>query len=232
MINAVDQSKVSQAAKLQFRNDLSELLPRTAGIATRVQEEQGINVLPGEGWSGRQATEEGQRAIAQGLDPEARMEELRNQGEHPAISAIDMAAFKAHYADLRKAVLRAAGAGDKAGYEAAMAKALAWADRVKPLQTQWQKIGAAQQGEIDLDTGDFYGLQYDFITRVGRDWTEDEAAHARELVAKTNEVDSTIATKKDAMEKGIQEEAKKPEPKEQQTRKAAKAEKKKTSIIE
>ena len=43
------------------------------------------------------------------------------------------------------------------------------------MQTEWHKTGQAQQGETDLDTSSFTGLQRDHKDRTGKDFTPPQA---------------------------------------------------------
>lgn len=179
--------------------------PRTVGIAQRVHDAQGVPVEPGVGMTPKAAIARGHEQIAAGADPEARLTEVAKANY--ALNADDMSLFRAHYFDLRKAYFKAVDEGDPAKIKAAQDAAIDWAKRVKPAQTEWSKVGAAQQGETEIDTGSFHGLQYDFVARTGRDFTPKETETAKDIVATTQKADADIAEKTKAFSDAIEAEA-------------------------
>lgn len=135
------------------------------GIAERVREErakagQVEHIDPGEGMSAQQTIDMGRDIIRR--DPQAG-ERIMAQFEadpEKRISTAGIAVARAHGESL------AAGARkieeefgtESPEYRQARAFLSDWDNRVKAMQTEWSKQGQAQQGETDIDTGSFTGL--------------------------------------------------------------------------
>jgi hypothetical protein len=51
------------------------------------------------------------------------------------------------------------------------------------MQTEWHKMGQAQQGETDIDTGTFTGLARAYRDSTGKEFTPQQAAEARKIAA-------------------------------------------------
>lgn len=178
---------------------------RVSGIAQRVREAQGVPVEPGVGTTPKAAIARGQELKKAGADPEARLAAVAKANY--AANADDMSLFRAHDADLRAAYFKAVDAKDPVAAKAALDAHIEWAKKIKPVQTEWSKIGAAQQGETEIDTGSYHGLQYDFVTRTGRDFTPKEAETAKDIVATSKKADADIAAKSEEFTKALTAEA-------------------------
>lgn len=154
----------------------------THGIAARVLEQrrqQGViaPVEPGEGISPEESIERGRQLLAQGVDPEGVLEDFDRT---KAVSADGIAVVRAQGERLARTAYAMADAHGihSPEYEAAWEADSEWAKRTKPMQTEWHKIGQAQQGETEIDTGTFHGLRKAFFESTGKDFTPKQAKEA------------------------------------------------------
>jgi len=87
---------------------------------------------------------------------------------------------------------------DSPEYKAAAKADSEWIAAIKPMQTEWHKIGQAQQGQTEMDTGTFHGVSRAFKESTGRDFTPKEAEVAKVKVEKVQKatIDVTEAAKK------------------------------------
>lgn len=169
------------------------------GIAARVSEERAARGdIPGEpirgpGITAPEAIERGRKLIAQGSDPIKIMDDFEKTS---AISGDGMAVIRAHGENLFDAAVKAQRqfGRNSPEYKAAQKSDFDWLQRVKKAQTEWHKMGQAQQGETDIDTGSFHGLQRAFYEYTGRDFTPQQATKADKL-AKTNQEATDLETK-------------------------------------
>lgn len=161
------------------------------GVAERVRDErakagQVDPVPPGRGISAPDSVDIGRALKSQGADPEAIMTAFEDTKK---LSSDDMAVARAHGEDLARA---AKTIEDKSGtnnpeYRAAYKALSDWDRRSKFMQTEWHKTGMAQQGETDIDTGTFTGLQRAFKDASDRDLTPDQAQTAKQRAKKVRE---------------------------------------------
>ncbi len=71
----------------------------------------------------------------------------------------------------------------------------------KPMQTEWHKIGQAQQGETDIDTGTFHGLQRAYHESSGKTFTPEQAVEATKQAGEVKGATEAVeATKKKLVE--------------------------------
>jgi len=157
----------------------------THGIAARVLEQrrqQGViaPVEPGEGITAEESVERGRALLAAGANPQAVLDAFNRT---KAVSAEGMAVARAWGERLAKTAYAMADAHGihSPEYEAAWEADSAWAKAVKPMQTEWHKIGKAQQGETEIDTGTFHGLRHAFFDATGKDFTPKQAAEAEKI---------------------------------------------------
>jgi hypothetical protein len=144
--------------------------PETTGIAHRVSENRGMAPERGQGIAPAESVEHGRELLQQGLDPQSVLDAFNKT---QAVRADDMAVVRAHLERLSKATNDAADAHgvDSPEYKAAWEAEKDWRAAVKPMQTEWHRIGQAQQGETDIDTGTFTGLQRLHQENTGTDFT-------------------------------------------------------------
>jgi hypothetical protein len=167
----------------------------TTGIAHRVSEVRGVDAPRGEGISSADSVTRGRRLLANGFDPEKAVADFNST---KSISADAMAAVRAHGEELARASNQAT---DKFGENSAQAKAAwdaerAWIEKVKPMQTEWHKIGQAQQGEVAIDTGTFHGLRKAFFESTGKDFTPSQAETAKKVAKGVADSSSAVETAK------------------------------------
>jgi hypothetical protein len=163
--------------------DIAESTPQTYGIAQRVSDKMTGEgrigqIEPGEGISTEDSVARGRQLLNDGKDPDAVIEQFQKDNK---VSADDMAVVRARGEQLSKAAKDAAEKhGINSDESRAAGQALTdWQKKIKPLQTEWAKIGQAQQGETDVDTGTFHGLREAFIRDTGKDFTPEQAVEAQ-----------------------------------------------------
>lgn len=164
---------------MEQQNQSKESAP-TTGIAHRVSEARGAKAERGEGISAKDSVEHGRDLIKKGFDPEKALDDFNKT---KTISADAMAGVRAHGEELSKAANKAADEHgvDSPQYKAAWAADKAWIEKVKPMQTEWHKIGQAQQGETEVDTGTFHGLSKAFFQSTGKEFTPKQATDAKRI---------------------------------------------------
>ena len=174
----------------------------TTGTAHRVSEARGVAAERGEGVSGQDAVEHGREVLASGLDVEKALADF-NADPSKNISYDVFAATRARIAQLAKA---ADDAAEKHGPESPEYKAAKQAEKdmvaaFKPMQTEWNKTGRAQQGETDIDTGTYHGM-----AKAVRETTKsDTAPEGKEPTPKQVE---TIKEHVERVKKATEEETK------------------------
>lgn len=180
------------------------------GVAERVREEranagQVATVEPGRGISAPDSIERGRELLRGGADAEASMAQFEKTKK---FSSDDMALARAHGEAL------AAGARtieeqfgtDSPQYREAWRVLSDWDKRSKVMQTEWHKSGMAQQGETDIDTSTFTGLQRQHQRNTGKDFTPEQKPKAEKVAKAVKQAvdDLTLARTKlfDAVETG------------------------------
>lgn len=157
------------------------------GVAERVREErskagQVAPVEPGKGIAPPDSVEHGRELLASGTNPEKVVSAFESTKR---LSSDDMAVVRAHGEKLAaNARLVEQKFGTKSPeFQEAFNALSDWDTRTKAMQTEWAKTGHAQQGETDLDTGSFTGLQRSHKETTDKDFTP-EQAKAGEAIAK------------------------------------------------
>ena len=174
--------------------------PTDYGIAERVSDVRGkagqIDAPEaGEGIAPATSVERGRTLLSQGANPEEILSEFNKTNR---FSSDDLAVLRARGEELAQAASETA---DKFGVESPEYKAAAkadsdWTKAIKPVQTEWAKAGAAQQGSTDIDTGDFHSLATAFKQISGRDFTPEEAGKAEEIAAGVKDASHDAETAK------------------------------------
>lgn len=169
----------------------------TTGIAHRVNEAAGIAAERGKGTTPEASVAQGREIYS----PELAGAAMRQFESDPkrAVSEEMFQLARAHKEVLAKTTNAAADdhGTDSPEYKAAKKAEEDWVARIKPLQTEWSKHGAAQQGETEIDTGTFHGI----ARAIGRDMTPREEGAARRLSDKVKESDEAVrATQNDLRE--------------------------------
>lgn len=190
--------------------------PKTTGIAERLHPEH----ISGEGLSAEDHVKRGRELIKQ---DNYSKENLRKRFEtnKKFVSSEDLDAARAHYTELVKEANVLEG-GDEKAFKDAKEKAAEWKKNVvDPMMTVWSEIGRGAQGEEELDTGTFIGLETAYEKRTGNKFNPTQAKEAKELVAKVKELnlkyEELVKKYTEAMDKWAAEE--KNTPAEKATRK-------------
>lgn len=172
--------------------------PETTGIAQRVHEKRTPGAIqPGKGVTPEEAIEHGRRQLKQGANPEAIMQAAEKVGH---VGYDDITVLRAQHEALGKVTNRANDAyrknptpENKQAYNAAMEAEIRWAERIKPLQTESSRVFTAQQGETDIDTGSFTGLDRAFRTQHDRPMTPAEEKTAQQYASTVEAQNTRIA---------------------------------------
>lgn len=173
----------------------------TTGIAHRVEEARRDSLgqaapQRGQGIASADSVARGRALLAQGQSPQNAVADFQQTG---AISSDGIALVRAKHEELAQAAHKALDAAgqnenDPAFKAAEKARQDWWQNAVKPMQTEWHRAGMAQQGETDIDTGSFYGLQRAFQEQTGKELKPAQAKEAKrkaaDVAAKTEDVDA------------------------------------------
>lgn len=180
------------------------------GIAARVREErakagQVVPVPPGKGVTAEETVEYGRMMLEHGADPEKILSQFENTGR---LSASDMGVVRAQGEKLATdaEVIKAEKGKESPEYQAAFDALSSWDTRTKAMQTEWHRIGEAQQGETALDTGTFTGLQRAYKAATGKEFTPEQAAQADEHAAKVKTADEQARKAQDELFENIPKE--------------------------
>jgi hypothetical protein len=181
--------------------------PDVYGVAARVREErakagQVVPVPPGQGIGAEESLEHGRMLLERGADAEARMAQFEKDGR---VSASDMAVARAQGEKLAQDArnIEEKFGTDSDEYRAAWKALSDWDTRSKAMQTEWHRTGQAQQGETDLDTGSFTGLQRAYKDATGEEFTPGEAARAQEHARKVKSADEQAKAAQDELFKNL-----------------------------
>lgn len=195
--NAQPQQQAGQGKPVSGEEVNPDALPfgksDNIGIAHEYQKERAydLNVTPterGQGITLEQSIQRGRDLIAQGVDPQEVFNNFQKDGR---ISWEDMSVVRARNEQLAR---EANAAVDQYGENSEEAKAAIKKERewystvVKPMQTEWSRIGIAQQGKTDIDTGSVSGLRRAYMDASGKDFTPEQEAKAKELADKVKEL--------------------------------------------
>lgn len=179
-----------------------------------------VPVLPperGEGVTVEEAIQHGQDLLSKGGDAEKAAADFKSDKK---ISYDALSLVRAKHADLAKATNAAIdkyGEGSKEAQSAIKAESNWYKNTVKPMQTEWSKIGQAQQGETDIDTGSYMGMKRAFMQETGKEPSAQQAKEAKGLSGKvqglTKQVEDLKQQLSDALDKATSEGVKASKPK-------------------
>ncbi|MES2367022.1 MAG: hypothetical protein V4563_14195 [Pseudomonadota bacterium] len=166
------------------------------GIAARVREERRIAGQADQPGPGQGAAPGDALAIGRELlnkDSQAGFNVLDAFEKDPN-KAVSEKGFAAVVAQGERFALKARNAEESFGtdspeFRAAQKDLEDWDARSKPMQTESHKVFVAQQGEIDIDTGSFSGLQRAFKDATGRDIEESKRPTAERIARQKRESD-------------------------------------------
>lgn len=173
------------------------------GIAERVRKARAQAgevdpVSPGQGIAPADSVEHGRDLVAQGADPERVMRDFEATKR---LNADDMAVARAHGEQLAKAKhdieIKHGTASDE--FARAYVAESAWDQRSKVMQTEWAKTGQAQQGETDIDTGSFSGLQRAFKQDTDKDFTPAQEKVAKDKAGKVKAAQDAAVAARDKL---------------------------------
>ncbi len=177
--------------------------PDIYGVAERVREErakagQVDPVSPGVGIAAADSVEHGRELLRSGRSAQGTLDLFEKT---KAVSADDMAVVRAHGEELALAARRIEEqrGTDSTEYKAARDALSEWDRRSKAMQTEWHKIGQAQQGETDIDTGSFTGLAREFKSQTGKDFTPGQERTAKKKAGQKKKADAEAATAKETL---------------------------------
>lgn len=166
-----------------------------------------LSVLPperGEGITLQESIDRGKALLKDGADVGKMVADFQNDKK---VSSDTMSVVRAAYNEL---AAKTNQAYDAYGEDSPQAKAAFTAERsfyssaVKPMQTEWSKIGTAQQGVVDMDTGSVTSLKRAFSEQSGKSLTEKQSAQAKELSGKVKELNIRIENLKKQLDSAIQ----------------------------
>lgn len=190
----------------------------TTGIAQAVHDKRAVDVEPGAGVGAEEMVNRGRQLVAEGVDPVAKLQEMKATGR---INADDIAVLRARHEELGKAtnaaedVIRANPSDPLARkvYEGAWKAENDWAKEIKPFQTEWHKIGMAQQGETNLDTGSFTGIRRAINQEKGRDLRPHEVPQVRKVVDAVQRATQAEAAARERLSQAVEQITKRRKPK-------------------
>lgn len=200
----------SEPVKEEVAPSQNKEQPQTFGIAQRVRDVRGDKTPSGEGVTAEDSVEHGRDLLSSGVDPEKAMSNFETNGR---LNADDIAVTRAHGEALAKTAkdIETSKGVDSTEYQAADKALTDWDARTKKMQTEWHRQGMAQQGETDIDTGTFTGLQREFRKSSGKDFTPEQAETAQGIAKKvqkaTGDVEEAKAKVFNAMTKDTPETA-------------------------
>ena len=190
---------------------------KTFGLAARVSKARATQGQIEEPEEGDAANREdilarGKELLAQGVDPHKVIE----QAVKTKMTSTDT--FAVAWAHGESLLRKANEAADKHGVDSSEYKAAAkadsdWIAMVKKAQTLWGEQGRAQQGEVEIDTGTYHGMARAYFEDTGKEFTDAQAKHVKELTDKVKAADQTIAEKQAQLQaalKAFAEEAARP----------------------
>lgn len=185
------QTAATPEAKLEDWKASKTNPPSDYGIAARVSEERAKagkieEVVPGEGVTPEETIIKGRAALEAGANPFKALSDFQKSQK---LSAEDIALVRAHGEELAKSADEAA---DTKGIESTEYKMAAqadsdWIKAIKPMQTEWHRMGEAQQGETELDTGSFHALARSYVKMTGGEFTPKQANEAQEISGKVRQ---------------------------------------------
>ena len=176
------------------------------GIAQRVREEraqagQVDPVSPGEGTNPTDSVEHGRALNASDPNLAEKLLTAFENDPNKSLSSNLVAATRARGEDLSAAARRIEQekGTDSPEYQAAKKALSDWDKRTKPIQTEWHKAGVAQQGETDIDTGSYTGLERAYRGITGKDFTPEQSKQAKAIAPKVKQAESELEAAKDKL---------------------------------
>jgi hypothetical protein len=180
------------------------------GIAQRVREQRAaegktVPIEPGIGVNTEESINLGRKLLREGKDPYKMIDEFNKTGK---VSYEDMAVARVHEMDLAKEAqdawdqVKPADQSTFENYLKVQNKLAEWDKATKPMQTEWSKIGRAQQGATEVDTGNLVSMESDYTKATGKPFTPRQRKEAAEV---TDRVKTARQEAKDAQEAVIED---------------------------
>lgn len=181
----------------------------TSGIAHEVQEGRAYDVKAskperGEGVTVEESIKHGQDLLADGKDPNKAAADFAKDKK---VSYDDISLVRAKQHQLERAtneVIDKYGENSKEAQAATKEERDWYNNTVKPMQTEWSKIGVAQQGQVDIDTGSFAGLRRAKEQNTGKPLTDKQKAEAKELSAKVSKLEKENEDLKQKLDEALE----------------------------
>lgn len=184
--------------------------PDIYGIAARVRAQraqagQTVTIEPGQGVSAVEAVAHGQEVLEKNpLAAEQAVDAFKKN------NSISFEGITATRAKAEKEFQEARRTEEKLGtdspeYQTAKAAAVEWDKASKEMQTEWHKAGRAQQGQTDIDTGTFTGLDRAFQQETGKPIPEAKVPKAKKIAKDVTDARGAAETAKAELFKNIRE---------------------------
>jgi hypothetical protein len=177
------------------------------GIAQRVRQQrskagQVAPIATGQGVAAGEAVKWGQDLISMGVDPEKSMQEFERTR---AVSFDLMAMGRGHGESIARTArsIEVKFGTDSNEYRMAQKALTDWDTRSKAMQTEWHKIGMAQQGETDIDTGSFTGISRAFKEATGQDLNPGQVKKAKKIAKGVSDADKSTEGAKPSLQTEI-----------------------------
>lgn len=173
------------------------------GVAERVRKEreaagQTAPTVPGEGISAPDSVAKGREILA--ANPNAGEQALKAFESNPdkPISESGVAAARARGEELALIARNTESqyGTDSNEFRQAHQELSDWDKRIKPMQTEWHKIGQAQQGETDIDTGTFTGLSRAYTEATGQEFNPTQKVKAEKIAKDVSKADKAVEPEK------------------------------------
>lgn len=180
------------------------------GIAHEYQRERAYDLgvtqpERGEGITLEQSIQRGRDLIREGVDPEKTFSDFQKDKR---ISWEDMSVVRARNEQLARATNAARDQFGENSPEARTADKIErdWYNKVvKPMQTEWSKIGITQQGKTDIDAGTVSGLRRAYMDVSGKDFTPEQEKKAKMSADEVQRWEEKEKSLNDKIEKLISE---------------------------
>lgn len=170
----------------------------TSGIAHESQKVRAYDIDSGqpergEGVTVEEAVKHGQDLLDKGADPNKAAEDFQKD-QKISYDALSLVRAKQHQLErVTNQAIDKFGDNSKEAQVARKEERDWYNNTVKPMQTEWSKIGTAQQGEVNIDTGSYAGLRRAKEQATGKELTAEQAKvakeHAKTVEKLTNETE-------------------------------------------
>lgn len=165
----------------------------SASSLNKVAERLGLPRIPeGEVLTPKEYAERGRLLIEAGVNPEQVALEFKENG---TVSADTMSVVRAHADELMKSAddARKKFGSNSEEYKSAAEEWNKWATTVvKPMGTEFGRIGRSMQGQTDIDTGSFLSMAAAYEKETGKPPSKEVEAQIENLTKQKQEADTKI----------------------------------------